>query len=121
MLPILLYSDMEEALSYIHQRPRPLALYLFTQQTEDQRLCEARIVSGSLVINHTLVQVAQADLPFGGIGASGMGAYHAEEGFRTFSHGKSVLSKRGKNILALLRPPYRRPIHRFMAKFWRFL
>ncbi|GGN18121.1 MULTISPECIES: coniferyl aldehyde dehydrogenase [Marinomonas] len=121
LLPILLYSDLEEALSYIHQRPRPLALYLFTQQTEDQRLCEARIVSGSLVINHTLVQVAQADLPFGGIGASGMGAYHAEEGFRTFSHGKSVLSKRGKNILALLRPPYRRPIHRFMAKFWRFL
>ena len=121
LLPILLYSDVEEALSYIHQRPRPLALYLFTQQAEDQRLCEERMASGSLVINHTLVQVAQADLPFGGIGASGMGAYHAEEGFRTFSHGKSVLSKRGRNILALLRPPYRRSIHRLMAKFWRFL
>ncbi|RNF51604.1 coniferyl aldehyde dehydrogenase [Marinomonas hwangdonensis] len=121
LLPILLYSDMEEALSYIHQRPRPLAMYLFTQQTEDQRRCEERIASGSLVINHTLIQVAQADLPFGGIGPSGMGLYHAEEGFRSFSHSKSVLHKRGRNVLALLRPPYRRPIHRLVARFWRFL
>ncbi|WP_111639908.1 coniferyl aldehyde dehydrogenase [Marinomonas shanghaiensis] len=121
LLPILLYDDMEEALSYIRQRPRPLALYLFTQQTQDQRLCEESITSGSLVINHTLIQVAQADLPFGGIGHSGMGAYHAEEGFKTFSHGKSVLHKRGFNMLALLRPPYRRPIHRMVAKLWRFL
>ncbi|MBU1297509.1 MAG: aldehyde dehydrogenase family protein, partial [Gammaproteobacteria bacterium] len=119
--PILTYADMSEALSYIQQRPRPLSMYLFTQQNEDQRRCEENITSGSLVINHTLVQVAQADLPFGGIGASGMGAYHAEEGFRTFSHSKSVLHKRGPNVLALLRPPYRRRIHRLVAKFLTFL
>ncbi|MBU1295584.1 MAG: coniferyl aldehyde dehydrogenase [Gammaproteobacteria bacterium] len=121
LLPILTYADMSEALSYIQQRPRPLSMYLFTQQNEDQRRCEENITSGSLVINHTLVQVAQADLPFGGIGASGMGAYHAEEGFRTFSHCKSVLRKRGPNVLALLRPPYGRRIHRLVAKFWTFL
>lgn len=121
LLPILIYSEMSEALSYIQQRPRPLAMYLFTQQNDDQKRCEENIASGSLVINHTLVQVAQADLPFGGIGASGMGAYHAEEGFRTFSHCKSVLRKRGPNVLTLLRPPYRRRIHRLVAKFWTFL
>jgi coniferyl-aldehyde dehydrogenase len=121
LLPILIYSEMSEALSYIQQRPRPLAMYLFTQQNDDQKRCKENIASGSLVINHTLVQVAQADLPFGGIGASGMGAYHAEEGFRTFSHCKSVLRKRGPNVLALLRPPYGRRIHRLVAKFWTFL
>lgn len=121
LLPILTYSCMSEALSYIQQRPRPLAMYLFTQQSDDQKRCEESIASGSLVINHTLVQVAQADLPFGGIGKSGMGAYHAEEGFRTFSHSKSVLRKRGPNVLALLRPPYLRRVHRLVAKYWRFL
>ncbi|MFQ3187058.1 coniferyl aldehyde dehydrogenase [Marinomonas primoryensis] len=121
VLPILTYSNMDEALSYIQQRPRPLSMYLFTQQSDDQTRCEERIVSGSLVINHTLIQVAQADLPFGGIGASGMGSYHAEEGFRTFSHSKSVLRKRGPNTLALLRPPYRRRMHKLIAKYWPFL
>jgi len=121
LLPILTYSEISEALSYIQQRPRPLAMYLFTQQNDDQRRCEENIASGSLVINHTLVQVAQADLPFGGIGASGMGAYHAEEGFHTFSHSKSILCKRGPNVLALLRPPYGRRIHRLVAKYWQWL
>ncbi len=121
LLPIFTYADMSDALSYIQQKPRPLSMYLFTQQSDDQQRCEESIASGSLVINHTLVQVAQADLPFGGIGESGMGAYHAEEGFRTFSHSKSVLRKRGPNLLALLRPPYRRSIHRLVAKFWTFL
>lgn len=121
LLPILTYIDLSDALFYIQQRPRPLAMYLFTQQSEDQKCCEENIASGSLVINHTLVQVAQADLPFGGIGASGMGAYHAEEGFRTFSHSKSILRKRGSNVLDLLRPPYRRRIHRLVAKYWRWL
>ena len=121
LLPILTYTELSEALSYIQLKPRPLALYLFTQNDDDQALCAERIVSGSLVINHTLVQVAQADLPFGGIGASGMGAYHAEEGFRTFSHSKSVLRKRVPNILSLLCPPYQRSIHRLVAKFWHHL
>lgn len=121
LLPILTYSDMSEALAYIQQRPRPLSMYLFTQDAQDQTRCEQQIVSGSLVINHTLIQVAQADLPFGGVGASGMGAYHAKEGFLTFSHSKSLLRKRGPNMLALLRPPYRRGIHTLVAKYWPFL
>ena len=121
LLPVLTYTDLSEALAYIQQRPRPLSMYLFTKQNEDQKRCEEAIASGSLVINHSLIQVAQADLPFGGIGASGMGAYHAEEGFHTFSHSKSILRKHGPNVLALLRPPYQRRIHRLVAKFWHFL
>ncbi|MBJ7536282.1 coniferyl aldehyde dehydrogenase [Marinomonas transparens] len=118
LLPILTYSDMADALSYIQQRPRPLAMYLFTNQAEDRKRCENQIASGSLVINHTIIQVAQPDLPFGGVGASGIGAYHAEEGFLTFSHGKSVLHKRGPNLAGLFSPPYKSQIHRLMAKVW---
>ncbi|WP_051436033.1 coniferyl aldehyde dehydrogenase [Marinomonas ushuaiensis] len=120
LLPILTYSDIEEAFDYIQQRPRPLAMYLFTQKKEDQKRCEENIASGSLVINQTLIQVAQPNLPFGGVGASGMGSYHAEEGFRTFSHGKSVLRQRGFNIVGLLRPPYKRGIHQLIEKYWPF-
>lgn len=121
LLPILTYTDLDEAFDYIHQRPRPLAMYIFTQKKEDQKRCEENIASGSLVVNQTITQVAQPDLPFGGVGASGIGAYHAEEGFRTFSHGKSVLRQRGPNIAGLFRPPYKRRIHQIIEKYWSFL
>ncbi|MEP0074120.1 MAG: aldehyde dehydrogenase family protein, partial [Marinomonas sp.] len=121
LLPILTYSNIDEAFDYIHQRPRPLAMYLFTQNKADEARCELQIASGSLVVNQTIIQVAQPDLPFGGVGASGIGAYHAEEGFRTFSHGKSVLRQRGPNSVGLFRPPYKRLIHRIMEKYWPFL
>ncbi|MEP3350037.1 MAG: aldehyde dehydrogenase family protein [Marinomonas sp.] len=121
LLPILTYSNIDEAFDYIHQRPRPLAMYLFTQNKADEARCELQIASGSLVVNQTIIQVAQPDLPFGGVGASGVGAYHAEEGFRTFSHGKSVLRQRGPNTVGLFRPPYKRLIHRIIEKYWPFL
>jgi coniferyl-aldehyde dehydrogenase len=121
ILPVLTYEYIDEAFDYIQQRPRPLAMYVFTQQVEDKKRCEEQITSGSLVINHTVIQVAQPDLPFGGVGPSGMGSSHAEEGFRTFSHNKSVLHKQGFNVVALLRPPYKRRIHRLFAKYWPFL
>lgn len=121
LLPILTYTNLDEAFDFIHQRPRPLAMYIFTQEKEDQKRCEENIASGSLVVNQTIIQVAQPDLPFGGVGASGVGAYHAEEGFRTFSHGKSVLRQRGPNIVGLFRPPYKRRIHRIIEKYWPFL
>lgn len=121
LLPILTYSNIDDAFNYIHQRPRPLAMYLFTQKREDQRRYEENITSGSLVVNQTIIQVAQSDLPFGGVGTSGMGGYHAKEGFRTFSHGKSVLYQRGPNIAGLFRPPYKRQIHQIIKKLWLFL
>jgi len=121
ILPILVYSEIQSALSYIHSKPRPLSMYVFSKEESDKKLCEEQIVSGSLVMNHTLIQVAQPDLPFGGVGPSGMGVYHAEEGFKTFSHGRSVLDKKGFNSLKLLKPPYDRGIHKLVARFWPFL
>lgn len=121
LLPILTYADLSDAFDYIQQRPRPLAMYIFTQEKADEAHCELQIASGSLVVNQTIIQVAQPDLPFGGVGASGMGAYHAEEGFRTFSHGKSVLRQRGPNTVGLFRPPYKRLVHKLMEKYWPLL
>jgi len=118
ILPILTYQTIDEGFQYIQQRPRPLAMYLFTRHKEDEQRCEQSIASGGLVINHALIHVAQSDLPFGGVGDSGMGAYHAEEGFRTFSHNKAILRKSGVNLVALIAPPYDRWVHRIVAKFW---
>ena len=121
LLPILTYDTFGEALDYIQQRPRPLAMYVFTSDNLEMMQCEERIHSGSLVFNHTLVQVAQVDLPFGGTGHSGMGSYHAKEGFITFSHAKSVVYKQGPDLLAWLLPPYQRKPHKLFAKIWRHL
>ncbi|BFM50051.1 coniferyl aldehyde dehydrogenase [Marinomonas sp. THO17] len=118
ILPIKTYLKLSEAYQFIKQRPRPLAMYLFTQNTADDTVCEQQVVSGGLVINHALIHVAQPDLPFGGIGDSGLGAYHAEEGFRTFSHQKAVLRKSGWNGLVLITPPYKGKIHQLIERFW---
>jgi coniferyl-aldehyde dehydrogenase len=105
LLPLKPYDSLDEALAYVNARPRPLALYLFSR---DQRVIErvlARTVSGGAVINDTMVQVACESLPFGGVGASGMGRYHGREGFDTFSHLKPVFARRRRGFAAMLRPP----------------
>ncbi|SBS40022.1 Coniferyl aldehyde dehydrogenase [Marinomonas spartinae] len=121
ILPLLLYNDLSEAIAYINVRPRPLATYLFSQNTKEHREVETGMVCGGLVINQTLLHVAQADLPFGGIGESGMGMYHAIEGFHTFSHTKAVLHKKRPNMIRLLMPPYKKHIHKLLKRYWRFL
>src|SRR3546814_10281330 len=84
ILPILPYRKVEEAISYINARPRPLALYYFgTRNGGDCRTVLSRTTSGNVTINNTLMHYVQDDLPFGGVGASGMGSYHGLEGFRT--------------------------------------
>jgi len=121
ILPLLLYNNLSEAMDYINARPRPLATYLFSQNAKEHQEIETGIVCGGLVINQTLLHVAQADLPFGGIGESGMGMYHAIEGFHTFSHAKAVLHKKGPNIIHLLMPPYKKHIHKLLKRYWHFL
>ncbi|WP_416885822.1 coniferyl aldehyde dehydrogenase [Marinospirillum sp.] len=108
LLPILTYTHWEEALDQIRQRPRPLTLYYFGHDQQHQRQLEYQVHSGSLAINATLVQVAQPDLPFGGIGASGMGCYHGREGFMAFSHPRAVFQRRGWDVTRLLDSQYRR-------------
>ncbi|MGF1754370.1 coniferyl aldehyde dehydrogenase [Vibrio makurazakiensis] len=91
LLPIKTYGSLDEALAYINEKPRPLALYLMTNDRETKRKVMNETHSGTVGINETLLQVAADDSPFGGVGESGMGRYHGIEGFRTFSHAKTVL------------------------------
>lgn len=95
ILPILSYHSLDEAIAYINARPRPLALYLMSDDHEVIKQVSTQTHSGGLAVNDTLLHVAADDAPFGGIGDSGVGHYHGIEGFKTFSHAKTVLfSKR---------------------------
>jgi coniferyl-aldehyde dehydrogenase len=106
LLPLVPYDTLDDALDYIVARPHPLALYLFeTDSDVVQRVLE-RTRSGGVAVNDTLYQIAQHHLPFGGVGPSGMGAYHGEDGFRTFSKMKPVFRQSRFAAAALLNPPY---------------
>ncbi|WP_127075090.1 coniferyl aldehyde dehydrogenase [Rhodomicrobium lacus] len=116
VLPILSYNTLDDAIAFVNARPRPLALYYFGVGTTDRDRVLARTTSGGAAVNETLLHVAAENLPFGGVGASGMGAYHGEAGFRTFSHAKSVFLQNRINATGLLHPPYGRAAD-FMRKF----
>lgn len=108
ILPVRTYRTMDDAIDFINARPRPLALYYFGARDADCARLLARTTSGNVGINNTMMHVAQDDLPFGGIGASGMGAYHGIEGFRTMSHARGVFIQSRWNLPALLRAPFGR-------------
>lgn len=111
VLPVLGYSSLDGAVRHVNDRPRPLALYLFTKQGRTRRRVLATTTSGGVTVNDTLLHYLQDGAPFGGSGDSGMGAYHAREGFETFSHHKTVFTQRGVGNLTgtqLLYPPYGR-------------
>lgn len=106
ILPLLTVADLEEALTLVGRQPKPLALYLFGGGAAERERVLAGSASGSLVVNDTVIQGAMANLPFGGIGPSGMGAYHGEAGFLTFSHRRSVLSRSLRPDPPIRFPPY---------------
>lgn len=106
VLPVLSYCDLDEAIAYINARPRPLALYYYGRDDGDRRKVLARTTSGNVTINGTLMHYAQDDLPFGGVGPSGMGAYHGVEGFRALSHAKGIYVQGRWNAGNLLRAPF---------------
>jgi len=106
LLPLVPYDSLDEAIAYVGARPHPLALYLFEQDQARIDQVLARTHAGGVTVNDTLYHIAQHGLPFGGIGASGMGGYHGEAGFRTFSHLKPVFRQARYNGAGLLNPPY---------------
>jgi coniferyl-aldehyde dehydrogenase len=106
VLPVLSYEDMDEAIGYIAQRPRPLALYYFGKGGKERNRILQELHAGGVCVNDTLVHLLQDDLPFGGLGPSGIGAYHGPEGFETFSHAKAIHSKGRLTSTGLLYPPY---------------
>ncbi len=106
ILPVRTYRGIDEAIAYVNARPRPLALYYFGAEDGDCARLLARTTSGNVGINNTLMHVAQDDLPFGGVGPSGMGAYHGIEGFRAMSHAKGVFVQGRWNLPGLLHAPF---------------
>ncbi|MFT3905679.1 MAG: coniferyl aldehyde dehydrogenase [Steroidobacteraceae bacterium] len=106
ILPVQTYRDIDDAIAYINARPRPLALYYFGAESVARHKVLTRTVSGNVTVNGTLLHYAQDDLPFGGVGASGMGAYHGMEGFRRLSHAKGIFEQGRCNAATLLRPPF---------------
>jgi coniferyl-aldehyde dehydrogenase len=120
ILPIVTMNDIDSTIRYINDRPMPLALYWFGKNKAVMKRILNETRSGGVTINDTLLHAAVEDLPFGGIGASGMGAYHGKAGFETFSHRKSVLEVRGFFGLhflrgtQLVRPPYGKGVERLL-------
>ena len=104
ILPIFGYGNIDDAITYVNARPRPLALYYFGDDDADRRKVLDRTTSGNVTINGTIMHVAQDDLPFGGVGASGMGAYHGVEGFRTLSHALTRTRPTSKLLRSRLQP-----------------
>lgn len=107
ILPVLAVDGVEEATAFVNARPKPLALYVFTGDEAVADAVLGEVSSGGACVNQTLMHLIPPDLPFGGVGDSGMGAYHGKAGFDAFSHLKSVLRKPTRPDLRLLYPPYR--------------
>lgn len=106
VLPIKSYSALDEAIAYVNKGPRPLALYYFGDDSAESEALLSRTHSGGVTINDVIMHVSQEELPFGGVGASGMGAYHGKRGFMEFSHEKAIFRQTGSELIAMLRPPY---------------
>jgi coniferyl-aldehyde dehydrogenase len=106
ILPIKTYDKFEDVIEYIKRQDNPLALYYFGEDKQEKALLEEQTLSGALTINDTIMHVAMDDLPFGGVGASGIGRYHSIEGFDTFSQLKPVFTQRRFSGFTFMYPPY---------------
>lgn len=106
ILPLKSYTETKDAVAYINNNPRPLGLYYFGDDATERDMVLNNTTSGGVTVNDVIFHVAQEDLPFGGVGPSGMGAYHGRDGFFEFSHKKAIYTQTGSEILAMMRPPY---------------
>jgi aldehyde dehydrogenase (NAD+) len=106
ILPVLTIRSIDEAIRFVNARPKPLALYLFTRDAKVEDEVLSHTSSGGACVNATLWHLANSNLPFGGVGPSGMGAYHGRDSFETFSHRKSVVTKSTRLDPKIAYPPY---------------
>jgi coniferyl-aldehyde dehydrogenase len=108
ILPIKSVASTDEAIGYVNAHDRPLGLYYFGTDAAEERRVMERTISGGVTVNDVIFHVSMEDLPFGGVGPSGMGSYHGQDGFKTFSHAKSIYSQPRIDVakLAGLKPPY---------------
>lgn len=107
ILPVVTVESEDEAIAFVNARPKPLAVYLFTKSKAIRERVIKEVPAGGMLVNHLIFQFATAKLPFGGVGPSGIGAYHGKFGFDEFSHRKSVLTKPTRpDLSAVIYPPY---------------
>ena len=111
ILPVKEYSDLNEPLDYINSKDRPLGLYYFGQDKTEQEKVLDHTTSGGVTVNDVIMHIAHEDLPFGGVGPSGMGSYHGVDGFKNFSHAKAIYTQTktvSKMAAKMMRPPYKK-------------
>nr|WP_019216941.1 aldehyde dehydrogenase family protein [Legionella tunisiensis] len=106
ILPVVSYESFDEAIAFINERPKPLVIYYFGQDKRERKALEMKTRSGALTTNDTLTHIAIDALPFGGVGESGIGYYHGQEGFDRFSKLKAVFSQRRFAPITWFYPPY---------------
>ena len=106
ILPILTYHKLDDAIAFVNQRPKPLALYLFTRNSQAEHTVLERCSFGGGCVNDTILHLASSRIGFGGVGESGMGSYHGKRSFDSFSHEKSIVKKALWPDLALRYQPY---------------
>lgn len=116
ILPVIGYDTLDEAIAYVNGLPRPLGLYVFGDDQNAKRTVLDRTIAGGVTLDDVLFHVSAEALPFGGVGASGIGAYHGQQGFRTFSHAKSVYKPPPPWVLRLLglTPPFGKRLERLL-------
>lgn len=118
VLPVRLYSGIDDAIAQVNARDRPLGLYYFGRDAAERRRVLDRTISGGVTLDDVVFHVSMEDLPFGGVGPSGMGSYHGVDGFRTFSHAKAVYKQARIDVakLAGLKPPYGKATMKSVAR-----
>ena len=117
ILPVLSVGDVDEAIRFVNDRDKPLALYAFSSDDDTLEHVVDNTSAGGVTLNHAVLHLAVPDLPFGGVGESGMGSYHGKAGFDTFSHAKPVLDKPTRPDPALMYPPYTSTKQKIIRKF----
>jgi coniferyl-aldehyde dehydrogenase len=117
VLPVITYKGVDEAIAYVNAHERPLGLYYFGADAEEEAKVLSRTTSGGVTVNDVIFHVAQEELPFGGVGPSGMGSYHGVDGFREFSHRKAIYKQLKKDLgpMKALRPPYGEGVRSYIA------
>ncbi len=118
ILPVMTYDSIDQAIDYVNAHDRPLGLYYFGQDKAEEQKVLSRTISGGVTVNDVLFHNAMEDLPFGGVGPSGMGNYHGFDGFKTFSHARAVYSQSGMDIgkLSGFKPPYGKATQSTLAR-----
>jgi len=108
VLPVKTYGHIDEAIDYVNEHDRPLGLYYFGQDSDEREKVLTKTISGGVTVNDVIFHVSMEDLPFGGVGPSGMGSYHGVEGFREFSHARSFYTQPKIDVAKLggFKPPY---------------